>query len=379
MWVVSTVFVVISLLTADGFGNLLPAAALGLTAISFVTVGAVLVSRLPTNPIGWLLASGGFWFGLGNGGTGLGNYGLIGHPGSLPGAVWFAWLSEWTWAPAVGAILLLVLVYPTGRLLSPRWRPEAVGAVFLIALLAFGGAFGSWTDGLFPVPNPLAIAGPTPDLLNILLGPFAILVVLSAVGSLVIRYRRSAGIERAQLKWFVAVVAISLPAFLIGTGLFGTSGLAGTLATLFDILAFGGFALLPVAIGLAVLRYRLYEIDRLISRTIAYGVLTAIIGALFVGVILVLQAILAPLTSSNELAVAGSTLLVAALFQPLRRRIQRLVDRRFNRARHNAERTVAAFARRLSDEVDFERLRAEILATVAATVEPTTVSLWLRP
>jgi hypothetical protein len=138
------------------------------------------------------------------------------------------------------------------------------------------------------------------------------------------------------------------------------------------------FAFLPVAIGIAILRYRLYEIDRLISRTISYGVLTAIVGGLFVGFILVFQAVLAPVTGSNELAVAGSTLLAAALFQPIRRRVQRLVDRRFNRSRYDAERTVAAFAARLADEVDLEQLRAEILATVIATVEPSSVSLWLR-
>jgi hypothetical protein len=379
MWIISAAFVAVSLVTADGLDNLLPAAALGLTAISFATVGAVLVSRLPTNPIGWLLASGGFWFGLGNGATSLGNYGLVAHPGSVPGAVWFAWFSEWTWAPAVGAILLLLLVYPTGRLLSRRWLPEAAGAILLIALLSFGGAFGQWTSGQFPEANPLAIAGSMPDLLTVLLGPIASLVVLSAVASLAIRFRRSAGIERAQLKWFAAVAAVSLPAFFIGTGLFGTSGLAGAIATVCDLLAFVGFALLPVAIGVAVLRYRLFEIDRLISRTIAYGLLTATVGGLFVGGILVLGAALGSVTGSNELAVAGSTLLVFALFQPLRRRLQRVVDRRFNRARYDAERTVAAFTARLADEVDLEHLRAEILGTVSAAVEPISVSMWLRP
>jgi hypothetical protein len=144
------------------------------------------------------------------------------------------------------------------------------------------------------------------------------------------------------------------------------------------VVAIGGLALLPVAIGIAILRYRLYEIVRLISRTISYGVLTAIVAGLFVGFILVFQAVLAPVTGSNELAVAGSTLLAAALFQPIRRRVQRLVDRRFNRTRYDAEQTVAAFAERLRDEVDLEQLRAEILATVAATVEPSSVSLWLR-
>ncbi len=378
MWVISVVFVAISLVAPEGPDDLLPAATLGLTAVSFATVGAVLVSRLPANPIGWLLASGGFWFGVGNGATRVATYGLIAHPGTVPGVVWFAWLDEWTWAPAVGAILLLVLVYPTGHLLSARWRPVALGAAFLIVLLSFGGAFGPWTDGVFPVANPLAITGAAPDLVIVLLGPGAIAVILLAVASLVIRYRRSAGIQRAQLKWFVAVVALSVPAFLIGTALFGSSGLSGVVATIFDLVAFAGFALLPVAIGLAVLRYRLFEIDRLISRTIAYATLTAIVGVLFVGAILLLGAVLAPLTRSNELAVAGSTLLVFALFQPLRRRVQRVVDRRFNRARYDAERTVAAFAARLADEVDPEHLRAEILATVTAAVEPISVALWLR-
>jgi len=379
MWVIALVGVAISLVTATGPHDLLLASAFGLAAISFATVGAVLVTRLPTNPIGWLLASGGFWFGVGNGATSLAIYGLITHPGSVPGAVWFAWLDEWTWAPAVGAVLLLVLVYPTGRLLSKRWRPLAVGDVLLIVLFSYGGAFAPWTDGQFPVANPLAITGAAPDLVNVLLGPIAILAILLTVASLVVRFRRSSGIERAQLKWFVAVVAVSLPAFLIGTSLFGSSGTAGVIASLSDLISYVGFALLPVAIGLAVLRYRLYEIDRIVSRTIAYGLLSAIVGGLFAGGILVFGAALAPLTGSNELAVAGSTLLVFALFQPLRRWVQRLVDRRFNRARYDAERTVAAFATRLSDEVDFERLRAEILATVATTVEPTSVSLWLRP
>ena len=146
----------------------------------------------------------------------------------------------------------------------------------------------------------------------------------------------------------------------------------------FYLIAFGGFALLPVAIGIAVLRYRLFEIDRLISRTISYGVLTAIVAGLFVGFILVFQAVLAPLTQSNELAVAASTLLAATLFQPLRRRVQRLVDRRFNRTRYNAEQTVAVFASRLRDEVDLEALRAAIISTVSAAVEPSSVSIWLR-
>jgi len=174
------------------------------------------------------------------------------------------------------------------------------------------------------------------------------------------------------------VTAISVPAFLVTVFLYGNTGAAPIASLVAGLVAFGDLALLPVAIGIAVLRYRLYEIDRLISRTISYGVLTAIVGGLFVGFILVFQAVLAPVTGSNELAVAGSTLLAAALFQPLRRRVQRLVDRRFNRSRYDAEQTVAALTARLRDEVDLEAVCADILATVDAALKPSTSSLWLR-
>jgi hypothetical protein len=355
---------------------------IGVAVLSFATVGAILVSRLPANVIGWLLALGGFGLAVGNGAGGLADYGLIAHPGSVPGAIWFAWLSEWIWAPAFGAVVLLALVYPTGRLLSVRWWPVAVGAILVITILTFGSATGPWPAGIFPVANPLLIAGGAPgsmlDMVGVVAGPIALLVALLAVASLVLRYHRAAGVERAQLKWFAFVTAISVPAFLVTVVLYGNTGVAPVASLVAGLVAFGGFAFLPVAIGIAVLRYRLYEIDRLISRTIAYAVVSAIVGGLFVGLILVFQAMLAPLTQSNDLAVAGSTLIVFALFVPIRRRVQRLVDRRFNRTRYDAERTVAAFAERLRDEVDLEALRAEILATVTSTVEPSSVSLWLR-
>jgi hypothetical protein len=376
----SLAFVVGSLVTARAGGpdDPLEAVGISLAALSLATAGAILVSRLPGNLIGWLLAAGGFCFAGGSGATGLADYGLNVHPGSLPGAVWFAWLSQWIWAPFIGSVVLLALVYPSGRLLSARWRPVALAAVVIIAVLTLGGAFGAWPTGMFPVQNPLQIVGAAPDALGLLLGPLSVLVPLLTIASLVLRYRRSASIERAQLKWFALVMVISLPAFVVTAALYGDTGPELIVANMAGLIAFGGFALLPVAIGIAVLRYRLFEIDRLISRTISYGVLTGIVASLFVGFILVFQAVLAPVTQSNELAVAGSTLVVFALFQPLRQRVQRLVDRRFNRSRYDAERTVAAFASRLRDEVDLEQLRAEILVTVRQTVEPSSVSLWLR-
>jgi hypothetical protein len=386
MWVVSVVFVLISLVTLPPDGNSFAAAvAMCLVALAFATVGAILVSRLPANPIGWLLAAGGLCFALGNGATGLGVAGLSIDPGSVPGAIWFAWLSEWIWAPAIGSVVGLALVYPSGRLLSRRWRPLAWGAVLLFAILIVGTAFGPWTDGMFPAQNPLTINGgtlPAPleslPWLGSLLGLFTLAVALLSVASLVIRYRRAVGVERAQLKWFAAAIAVSVPAFLVSTFLYQAPGAAGAVGNVAGAVADLGFALLPVAIGLAVLRYRLYEIDRLISRSISWAALSAIVGGLFVGLILALQAVLAPVTGSNELAVAGSTLLVFGLFAPIRRRVQRVVDRRFNRSRYDAEQTVAAFAGRLRDQVDLDALQLEILATVTRAVEPTTVALWLR-
>ena len=205
------------------------------------------------------------------------------------------------------------------------------------------------------------------------------MALVGAIASLVGRYRRAHGVERAQLKWFAYVGLIVVPALLVA--ILGTSlppGPFATIAELAWVIAVGALALLPVTIGIAVLRYRLYDIDRLVSRTISWAVVTVILGACFVAIILVSQALLAPVTGSNVLAVAGSTLVVAALFQPIRRLVQRLVDRRFNRARYDADRTISLFAGRLRDEVDLEQLRTEILATVVRTVEPSSVSLWLR-
>jgi len=383
LWAVSVVFLIAGLVTARAGGPNSPLTAFGLSlaALTFATAGAVLVSRLPDNVIGWLLASGGLCFALGSGAPGLADAGLIVHPGSVPGAIWFAWLGQWIWAPALLVVILLALVYPSGRLLSSRWRPVAVATVVVVAYISLGTAMASGPMGSFPVQNPVAITGGVADIYGDLFGPALLigaLVALLAAASLVLRFRRAAGVERAQLKWFAAVAALSVPALILGTATFGMDGVAGTISSLANFISILGFALLPVAVGIAVLRYRLYEIDRLISRTISYGLLTAIVAGLFVGFILGFQAVLAPVTRSNELAVAGSTLLAATLFQPLRRRVQRLVDQRFNRSRYDAERTVADFAGRLRDEVDLEQLRSEILATVSTAVEPRSLSLWLR-
>jgi hypothetical protein len=194
--------------------------------------------------------------------------------------------------------------------------------------------------------------------------------------SMVVRLRRAQGVERAQLRWLVWSMAFIVVGFIIG--LVGDSVFANGLNGVVWLPAIIAFSLPPVAVGVAVLRYRLYEIDRLVSRSIGWGALTVILGGVFVGLVLGLQAILAPITGSNALAVAASTLLVFSLFQPVRRRVQAVVDRRFNRSRYDAQVAVESFSARLRDEVDLEILQGSLLALVEATLEPTTASLWLR-
>jgi hypothetical protein len=391
IWIMSAAAVAISLATArpgSAANDLGSVIGQSVPALMLATVGAVLVVRLPGHVIGWLLAVGGLAVALTEGASGLADYGLNAHPGSVPGAIWFAWLGQLTWVPEIACLfILLPLFYPSGRLPSARWRVVLVIAGALVVIGGVSGAFVVWTPAPYAVGNPLALGGPAGALMTFLYYVVATGLVLAggalAIASLIVRYRRAAPIERQQLKWFAAVAIL--------TGLGGAANIVtsspesaaptGALATVNAVSGFviyAGLALLPVAIGIAILRYRLYEIDRIISRSISYGVVTLVLASVFVVVVLAAQALLGPLTGSSTIAVAGSTLLVAALFQPIRRRVQRLVDRRFNRTRYDAERTVAAFAARLRDKVDLEALRSEILATVGAAVEPSSVSLWLR-
>ena len=391
MWAAGVVLIAISLVTTRSGGSSDPATAIleGGAALMLMTVGSILVSRLPSNLIGWLLVIGGLLIAISVGAVGLADQGLNVHPGSLPMALWLAWVSQWVWAPEIACLfILLPLFYPTGHLPSRRWRAVVVIACALVVVGSVGSALSPWVPDPYPVGNPLAPGGPITDTMSFLSSVVATVLVVAggalAVASLIVRYRRAATIERQQLKWFAAVAMIAGVAGTINIAAYGASGAAaptstlGVIVTVSAFFLYGGVGLLPAAIGVAVLRYRLYEIDRLISRTIGWATLTITVVGLFVGVILALQAVLSPVTQSNELAVAGSTLLVFTMFQPLRRRVQRLVDRRFNRAGYDAEQTVAAFAARLADVVDLEQLQAQIMKTVAETVEPASLSIWLR-
>ena len=347
-------------------------------AVTLATVGAVLASRLPRNPIGWLLLVSGAVLGFSFVATTPGVTGL-------PGGIWLLWLGNLTWYPAVVFVgVLLPLLYPTGHLPSPRWRAVVVVAIVTMTLALINTAFSPFSPGSAPpgVSNPLAVSGSLASVLSLMSSAGILAAVVCfplAAASLVVRYRRAAGVERAQLRWFAAVAALiglSFAVALVTNS--ATSGLLAVVSNAAWLLLFVGLALLPVAIGIAILRYRLYEIDRLISRSIGWGVLTVILGVVFVGFVLGLQTLLAPFTGSNELAVAGSTLLVFSLFQPVRRRVQGIVDRRFNRARYDAQAAVDAFTVRLRDEVDLEILQGSLLRLVEATLEPTTSGIWLR-
>jgi hypothetical protein len=339
--------------------------------LPFAAVGAVLIVRRPHNAIGWLLLVIAACEVVG----GMQVQGPAGPlvVGTAPmDERLIAWLSAVTIVPIFLCCALLAVVFPSGRLPVGRWGRLMRVLIAVNVLFLLAGAIGptvsvSMADGsTINAANPLAVL---PASWGFLGGPafgIVLLTLLLAVGSMLVRLRQAQGLERLQFRWVVASLVLSGGGLLIAAA----SGLWP--------LAFLCFATIPLAVGIAVLRYHLYEIDRLISRTLAYSLVTVMLVAIFGASILLLQALLSPLTGGNTLAVAGSTLLVAALFQPVRRRVQAVVDRRFNRRRYDAQVAVAAFSERLRDEVDLGGIRAEILGTAHSTLQPATASIWLR-
>ena len=275
----------------------------------------------------------------------------------------------WLVATPLGVALLLLL-FPTGRLPGRRWRPVVWATVVATAAVVVGTAVTPGLVEFFPqFQKPLGLAAAGPVLDRIVQVGFVVLTagVFAAAGSLIVRWRRARGVERQQLKW-LAYAAAMLVIAQVGASLLPRA--------LFLVVTMVMTVLFPAATGIAVVRYRLYEIDRLINRTLVYGLLTATLGLVYAGLVLVLGQLLG---QDSSLAVAGATLAVAALFQPARRRIQQVVDRRFNRRRYDAAQTIEAFSARLRDQIDLDTLSAELVAVVDQTMEPTRVSLWLRP
>jgi hypothetical protein len=336
----------------------------------FLVVGCLILARRPGNLIGWIFTAVGLLTAAAGLAEPYATYAYA-HPGSLPVPLVAAWVNTWIWSPTILLMVVFpLLLFPTGRSLSPRWRPVTWLAVGLTAAYTGAGALAPALQ--LPtgrtVANPIGVAGIDLDrgLLGAVLSGLLLVVLAAAILALVVRFRRSRGIERQQLKWFTYAGALVLLAPL-------SNALIGNVSYVL-VLA------LPVAVGVAVLRYRLYDIDRLINRTVVYGLLTALLAGVYAGVVLVLGQLFGGIGGQPpSWVVAGATLAVAAMFQPARRRIQAVVDRRFNRRKYDAARTVEAFSVRLRDEVDLDALSAELLAVVDQTIQPTRASLWLRP
>ncbi len=336
-------------------------------AIGYSVIGAIIASRLPNHPIGWICCAIGLIAAVDHFAGEYAVYALLAHPEALAGGQAMLWLQGWFWMLFVGLIVFLLLLFPNGRLPSSRWRPFAWGSVAVISVGVI------WSSAISP--DVRFDAPPSPiQLLVLLLG-------LVAAASVVVGRRNARGVERQQIKWLLyagpiwfvgSALKIAVFFFMLVEGAWG-------LWVSYLLVAVGGLGG-PIAIGIAILRYRLYEIDILINRTLVYGSLTALLASVYFGGIVVLQRVFVVLTGEKStLAVVASTLVIAALFNPLRRRVQEFVDRRFYRRKYDARKTLEAFSARLRDETDLGALRDELVGVVRETMQPAHVSLWLRP
>jgi hypothetical protein len=342
-------------------------------ALPFAVVGALIVVRRPGNRLGSVLLVGALSINLEKIAQELVQYGVH-HPGAVPGLAWIGWISNWAWVPSILMVLLLLMLFPDGQPLSPRWRP-VVWVIVAGALVTMVGS--ALLPGIVDtaLPNPLGLTGRLGAMVEEQvpkLFAFGVAVVaVAAAASLIVRFRRAHGVQRQQLKWLAYAAGVVMLTPVIRDSWLG--GWAGAVLNL-------ALWAVPAAIGVAILRHRLYDVDRLINRTLVYGALTALLGGVYAGVVLVLGQVFGGVGGDPpSWAVAGATLAVAALFQPARRRVQAVVDRRFNRRKYNAAKTLEAFSAQLRDEVDLDALAAELLRVVDKTVQPTATSLWLRP
>jgi hypothetical protein len=360
-----------------------------LTFLSFAVTGVVIAARRPRNPIGWMLLVISYGWALVTGSIAYGDYALKLHPGALPAGAAVASVSLWVWAPPVALTgVFLLLVYPDGHLPSRRWRP-------VVWICGLAVVLGIGVDVLMPGPmtsvgfphhrNPFGV-----DALGPMLRALEATVVMIPVGtvaavvSLVVRFRHAGTVERLQIKWLAAAGGFSGALYavaLFSSALFVPSGEPDpSWVQAIQGLWFLTLSLIPAAIGVAVLRYRLFEIDVIIRRTLIYAALVASLAVVYLGGVSLVGALLRGLAgSSGTVAVTASTLAVALAFQPLRRIIQRTVDRRFYRSGYDAQAAVNGFSERMREQIDLDALRHELLTVVAGTVQPTHASVWLRP
>ena len=367
-----------------GEPDLLGQRAIGLGIAAFGLTGALLLYRRPGHRLGWLLSAIGTLALLG----GLANEYLLAQSGAGVAAsvfmAWLAWFSNWFWFPVLGGVfVLLPLLFPDGRPPSERWRWVAVAGVLAIVGLVLSSAIQEYYEdtilGEIPtIKNPLGVEGLT----SANLGPFQemaawtlLVAFVGAVASLGVRFSRSEGVERLQLKWFSYAVSLMLAWTVVETvweGLLGHGDLFGGSVFPFGLL----LTFIPITIAVAILRYRLYAIERIVSRTVSYGLVVGLLALVYITGVFVVQTILPG--EQTDLAVAASTLAVAGLFTPVRNRLQAVVDRRFNRSHYNAERVIEEFAGRLRDQVDLGAVASDLGLVLDRTIQPVTTAIWLR-
>jgi hypothetical protein len=346
-------------------------------AITFPIVGALIASRRPGNSVGWLFCVIGLTQGLVEFAYEYAVYAFKTEPGSLPGGELAAWIQTWVWVPGYGLLItFLLLVFPTGRLLSHRWRPVAwLSGIAMAAMVV--SALGFWRfrgESLLGDTTNIEDALGLPGTMFGLGFPVLLVCGIASIVALIVRFRRSRGDERLQLKWFTYAGVAAVTFAIFGEGVLGEWA---DWEAFRNLLAIALIPAVPIATGVAILKYRLYDIDRIINKTLVFGLLSAILLAGYAAGILLLQSIL-PVPKDSPITVAASTLAMAALFGPLRARIQEVVDRRFYRARYDAEHAVEDFGSRLRSETDLNSLASDLIGVVTSTVQPAHASLWLR-
>jgi cytochrome b subunit of formate dehydrogenase len=356
-----------------------------MVAVGYSTVGAIVASRLPESPIGWLFCAIGLTFGVSHFSAEYAAYALLAPSGSLPAGEAFAWLTSWVWVFGLGLIVFLDLLFPNGRLPSARWRWFARFTAIVLLPAAVLGALSPGRILSSTLHNPLGFEG-LPNASKAIEAFMYALIVVGA-SSMLARLRHAGRIERQQIKWFAYATAVAISGVILKNTIYPAVGVmwvwwVGLVLTTVGVVSS------PVAMGIAIFRYRLYQIDLLINRTLVYAALTASLAAGYIGTIMALQGVgslvyqvpfRVIIGQQSTLAVIASTLTMAALFNPLRRRIQGFVDRRFYRSKYDASKTLEAFSAKLRDETDLEALRGDLIGVVKETMQPAHVSLWLRP
>jgi hypothetical protein len=351
------------------------------TIVITATVGAIVASRRPENPVGWLLCLNGLTISISHFSSQYAIYALLARPDLLPAGEAFAWIGTWMLPILIALDVFTFLLFPTGRLPSRRWRWLGWLTVAFVFVGAISGAFTSGpVDGLGSIRNPLGIEGFTSGDKAVVY-PMAPFLFAASALSVFVRLRRATGVERQQIKWFAyAAVVMAITVFLqIITETVDVPLWFGR--TEFAVFTVAGTTV-PISIGIAILRYRLYDIDIIINRTLVYSSLTLMLALVYFGGVTATQALFRTLTGQEQqpqLAIVVSTLAIAALFNPLRGRIQSFIDRRFYRSKYDAQKTLEAFTSKLRDETDLEALSGDLEGVVRETMQPAYVSLWLRP